>query len=73
MPHKHLNDQKLHVKKKKKKKNTKTFLKNSSNTLKNKKHRVKINPAPIFSNLVREDLWVNVKSLRIQILQNLKS
>ena len=60
-------------KKKKKKKNTKTFLKNSSNTLKNKKHGVKINPAPIFSNLVREALWVNVKSLRIQILQNLKS
>ena len=71
MPHKHLFDKKLHVKKKKKKKPqkyTKTFFKNSSNTLKNKKHRVKINPTSIFSNLVCVNLvWVNVKSLRTNL------
>jgi len=50
-------------------KKKKRFFKKSSNTLKNKKHRVKINPASIFSNLVCVALWVNVKSLRIQILQ----
>ena len=69
MPHKHLNDKKLHIRERERKKNTKTFFKNSSNTLKNKKHRVKINPTSIFSNLVCVALWVNVKSLRLQILQ----
>ena len=69
MQHKYLNNQKLHVIKKKNQKYTNTFFKNSSNTLKNKKHRVQINPASIFSNLVCVALWVNVKSLRIQFLQ----
>ena len=56
-------------KKKKTQKYTKTFFKKSSHTLKNKKHRVKINPTSISSNFVCVALWVNVKSLRIQILQ----
>ena len=39
-------------KKKKTQKYTKTFFKKSSHTLKNKKHRVKINPTSISSNFV---------------------
>ena len=70
MPHKHLNDQKLcqkqNLKKKKKKKKKPIFLKKFIKHIKKLKKKIKL--VSISSNLVCVALWVNAKSLRIQIL-----
>ena len=67
MPHKHLNDQKLCQKQNlKKKKKNQFFLKKFIKHI--KKFLKKIKLVSISSNLVCVALWVNAKSLRIQIL-----